>query len=70
MEAFLYTGWFTERLAREERLQGPHHYIGEMLDGAGVSAATQRAMAEAELTRMAMGWGLEVEDIEEDQDEA
>lgn len=32
IEAALYGGWFSERFAREDRLQGPQHYIRTMLD--------------------------------------
>lgn len=62
VEAALYSGWFAERFAREERLQGPQHYISEFLTSGGGSEV-QEAMAEAELTRMAMAWGLELEDL-------
>lgn len=67
-EQSLFTGWFAERFAREERLQAPQQYIADMLDG--TSDEVQQAMAEAELHRMALGWGLEVVDIEEAEDEA
>ena len=62
-EQSLFTGWFAERFAREERLQAPQQYISDMLDG--TSDDVQQAMAEAELTRMAMGWGLTLEDVED-----
>lgn len=65
MELALVTGWFSERFAREERLQGPQAYIEEMLRSGG-NPDLQEAMAEAELSRMAMQWGLEVEDLEPD----
>lgn len=32
IEAALYGGWFSERFAREERLQGPQTYVRTMLD--------------------------------------
>lgn len=58
------TGWMAERFAREERLQGLTHYLEEFL-GPGTDPALAQAMAEAELSRMALQWGLEVEDIED-----
>lgn len=66
IEAALFTGWFAERFAREERLQGPQHYVTEFLTPGG-GPEVQEAMAEAELARMAMAWGLELEDIPEDE---
>lgn len=62
IETALYTGWFAERFAREERLQPAQHYVTEML-GPAASEEVQLAMAEAELTRMAGAWGLDLEDI-------
>ena len=64
IEAALYAGWFSERFAREERLQGPQHYVSEFLT-AGGGPEVQEAMAEAELARMALAWGLKLEDIED-----
>ncbi|WP_333611913.1 hypothetical protein [Brevundimonas bullata] len=32
IETALYGGWFSERFAREERLQGPQTYVRTMLD--------------------------------------
>lgn len=64
-EAALLTGWFAERFAREQMLQSPQSYITDMLDN-DTSVEAQTAMAEAELTRMAMAWGLELEEIEPD----
>lgn len=66
LEGFLFTGWFSERFARETQLRGPTAYIADMLDGATDPDLAQ-AMAEAELTRMAAQWGLEVVDLEADQ---
>lgn len=66
VESALYTGWFAERFAREERLQPAQHYISEMLSPE-TSAEVQQAMAEAELTRMAGAWGLELENLSEDE---
>ena len=66
-EAALLSGWFAERFAREKELRGPQNYIEDMLDGDGSSAEVQQAMAEAELARMALTWGLELEDIEDDE---
>ena len=63
IESELRTGWFAERFAREERLQGPQHYVAEFLT-AGGGPEVQEAMAEAELARMALAWGLELEEIE------
>lgn len=65
LTAALTAGWFSERFAREDRLQGPQHYLTEFLAD-GPDEALQTAMAEAELTRMAMGWGLTLEDAEDD----
>lgn len=65
LETALYVGWFTERLARENVLHGPQTYVTDLLDG-GASEEVQAQMAEAELTRMAMSWGLEVEDIDDE----
>lgn len=67
IELALYSGWFGERFARETTLEGPQRYIDDMLNGTGASEAVQQAMAEAELARMALTWGLEVEDIGEDE---
>ena len=64
IEGALYTGWFAERFAREERLQGPQHYVDEFLTADGGPEA-QEAMAEAELARMALAWGLELEDLDD-----
>lgn len=66
-EEALLTGWFAERFAREQRLQAPQSYITEMLDRSDASTEMQQEMAEAELTRMALAWGLELEDVEEDE---
>ncbi len=63
MEIALVTGWMSERFAREKVLRGPQDYISEMLNP-DTSVEVQTAMAEAELARMALGWGLELEDIE------
>ena len=64
IESELRTGWFAERFAREPLLQGPQHYVSEFLT-AGGGPEVQEAMAEAELARMALAWGLELEDIED-----
>lgn len=63
-EQAIMTGWMAERFAREERLQGLAGYIQEFT-GPGLPPDLAEAMAEAELTRMAMGWGLTVEDVDE-----
>lgn len=65
VEQALFTGWFAERFAREKELRGPQHYVAEFLDSQP-NPELSEAMAEAELTRMAAGWGLEVEDIPSD----
>ena len=67
VEVSLFTGWFSERFAREERLQGPAHYVAEYLGGEGTPDA-QQAMAEAELTRWALAHGLEIVEIDEGLD--
>jgi hypothetical protein len=64
-EAALFTGWFAERFARESQLQGPQHYLAEFT-GEQDSPAIQQATAEAELARMALTWGLDLEDVEQD----
>ena len=69
LEAALYVGWFTERLSRENVLHGPQSYVTDLLDG-GASEEVQAEMAEAELSRMAMSWGLEVEDLSEEPESA
>lgn len=63
IEASLYAGWFGERFAREERLQGPASYIKSMLDAPDPKEA--EAMATAMFHRMATDWGLEVEPLSE-----
>lgn len=66
-EVALLTGWFAERFAREDSLRGPQHYIEDFLgSGSGGNAEVQQQMAEAELNRMALTWGLDLEDIEEE----
>jgi hypothetical protein len=67
IEASLYAGWFGERFAREERLQGPASYIKSMLEVPDPKEA--EAMAEAMFHRMATDWGLEVEPLRHDADE-
>lgn len=67
LEASLYGGWFGERFAREESLQGPATYIKSMLDAPDLKEA--EAMAEAMFHRMATDWGLEVEPLRHDADE-
>jgi hypothetical protein len=59
------TGWMGERLAREQRLQGLKHYMSEFLNPA-LAEDVSVAMAEAELARMAAGWGLSIEDVDEE----
>jgi hypothetical protein len=59
LEAFLLTGWFAERFAREERLSGPQGYIQQMLEPADPSLAEAEALAK--FHRMAEDWGLQIE---------
>ncbi|MGU3455562.1 hypothetical protein ACLBV5_04540 [Brevundimonas sp. M1A4_2e] len=59
MEAFLFTGWWGERFAREERLQAPQHYVDTMLKPADPALAEAEALAK--FRRMAEDWGLQVE---------
>lgn len=54
------TGWFAERFAREERLSGLDHYLNP-------PPGLAEAEAEAEITRWAVGHGLEVVDIEDEE---
>lgn len=63
IESALYIGWFSERFAREQKLQGPSAYVEEFLDQEA-DPDLQTATAEAELARMALDWGLEIEDID------
>ncbi len=63
MEAFLFTGWWGERFAREERLQSPQHYVDTMLKPADPALAEAEALAKFQ--RMAEDWGLQVEGGEE-----
>ena len=62
LEAFLLTGWFAERLAREERLQGPQSYIESMIERPDPKAEAElaEAMARAEFHRMAASKGIDV----------
>lgn len=59
MEASLFAGWWTERFAREERLQSLQHYIDSMLKPADPKLAEAEALAK--FHRMAEDWGLQVE---------
>lgn len=61
----MYTGWFAERFAREERLSSPNTYMGQFFDGE-MAEGEAEAMAEAELTRMALQWGLDVVDLDDE----
>lgn len=63
IESDLRTGWFAERFAREEKLQGPQAYIKQFLDP--VDPKEAEAQAEAMFTRMAGDWGLEVQPLSE-----
>lgn len=59
------TGWMAERFAREERLQGLNGYMAEFL-GHGVNPDLAKETAEAELHRMALAWGLTVEELDDE----
>jgi len=63
LETCLLTGWFSERFAREERLQGPQTYIESMIERPDPKADAElaEAMARAEFHRMAASKGIEVE---------
>ncbi len=63
LEGFLMIGWMSERFAREDRLQGPQHYITTMLDAPPPGADEE--LAAAIFDRMAADWGLEVEPAED-----
>lgn len=60
-EAAMMAGWWSERFAREERLQRPQHYIETMLRPADPELAEAEALAK--FNRMAEDWGLKVEDV-------
>jgi len=60
-EAAMMAGWWSERFAREERLQRPQHYIETMLRPADPELAEAEALAK--FNRMAEDWGLTVEDV-------
>lgn len=61
LEAFLLTGWFSERFARENRLSGPQHYIRELLDDTPDPLGDPGSEA-GMFGAIAADWGLEVED--------
>lgn len=54
------TGWFSERFAREERLNGLDYYLRP-----NPNLAAEEA--EAEIARWAAGYGLEVVDLDPDE---
>ncbi|GAA0212432.1 hypothetical protein QOZ96_003603 [Brevundimonas nasdae] len=60
---YLYTGWFAERFAREERLQGPQTYIDQFFREQ--SPAEVDAPDPVMFHRMAQDWGLEIEPYSE-----
>ncbi len=60
-ETAIQVGWWSERFAREERLSSLAHYLRPP------EPLTEAAMADAEMTRWALGAGLEVVDIEESE---
>lgn len=62
MEAAMMAGWWSERFAREERLQRPQHYIDTMLRPNPELAETE---ALAKFNRMAEDWGLVIEQVGE-----
>jgi len=57
------TGWFAERFAREDKLQGPQAYVKQFFQPPNEAEA--EAQAEAMFHRMAQDWGLEVEPYSE-----
>lgn len=61
----LWAGWMVARLApeREQALSGIGHYHRQFFE-AGAAQVDGEAMAEAELSRMALEWGLEVVDLD------
>lgn len=65
VEASLMAGWFAERFAREERLQGPQHYVRQFLEP-HTAQEDAEALADAEFDRIARLFGSEVVDLEED----
>lgn len=63
LEGYLSVGWFAEYFARQGPLQGPQHYIREMLDGNDNPDLAEQT-AQAQFNRMALQYGLEIETIE------
>lgn len=61
IEAALYSGWFSERFAREERLQGPQTYIRTMLDQ---REAADEDDGDAFVAMFALSNGLGVDEVE------
>lgn len=62
VENALFTGWMSERFAREERLLGPQTYIRQFLE-TDEAEADAEAMADAEFNRFARQYGIEVIDL-------
>ncbi|MFC7378273.1 hypothetical protein [Brevundimonas sp. GCM10030266] len=62
-EASIYGGWFGERFAREERLQGPQHYVRQFLHPEQAEQDAE-AMADAEFERISRQFGIEVVELE------
>lgn len=54
-------GWWSERFAREEKLQRPQHYVETLLRPADPKLAEAEALAK--FNRMAEDWSLTVEDV-------
>lgn len=55
----LHIGWFAERFAREDKLQGPQTYVKQFFQLPNEAEA--EAQAKAMFHRMAQDWGLKVE---------
>lgn len=62
VEAAMLTGWFSERFAREERLQGPQHYVRTFLEPKE-AAQDAEALADAEFARIARLFGSEITEL-------
>lgn len=63
VENALFTGWMSERFAREERLLGPQTYIQQFLEPDEAEADAE-AMADAEFNRFARQFGIDVIDLD------
>lgn len=67
LEGFLMVGWMSERFAREDRLQGPQHYIRTMLDQ---REPEDEDDGDAFVAMFALSNGLGVDEVEPDPDAA